>query len=79
MIWSFRSLTAVTQRKTEEERQLADGRGEGEGTESYIGEKAWSSKTHLVLSVSAPIHSLHFVISTGPAIESKFLVPDWGI
>jgi hypothetical protein len=54
----------VTQRKTEEERQLADGRGEGEGTESYIGEKAWSSKTHLVLSVSAPIHSLHFVIST---------------
>jgi hypothetical protein len=36
----------VTQRKTEEERQIADGRGEGEGAKKYGGEKAWPSKTH---------------------------------
>jgi hypothetical protein len=29
--------------KAEKERQLADGRGEGEGAKSYDGEKVWSS------------------------------------
>jgi hypothetical protein len=40
---SFSSQINSTHRKTEKERQLADGRGEREGAKSYEGEKAWHS------------------------------------
>jgi hypothetical protein len=36
-------LERGTHRKTENERQPNDGRGEGKGAISYDGEKAWSS------------------------------------
>jgi len=45
-------LTGDT-RKTEKERQLADGRGwegGGRGAESYDRNKAWSSINHTILS-----------------------------
>ncbi len=46
----------ATHRKTEKERQLADGRGRGRGwrgVESYDRKKVWSSINHSKLSASA--------------------------
>jgi hypothetical protein len=53
MIWLLLPPSKSSKRKTEKERHLADGRGEGgcgEGANSYDGEKAWSSINHSLLS-----------------------------
>ncbi len=49
---------SATQRKTEKETQLADGReggGGGGGAKLYDGEKTWSPKNHSLLSGSVLI------------------------
>jgi hypothetical protein len=46
------NLDPATHRKTEKERQLADGKGGeevGGGAKSYDGEKVWSSKNRSIL------------------------------
>jgi hypothetical protein len=54
MIWllSRQETRPATHRKTEKERQLADGRGVGGGggAKSYEGEKTWPSINHSILS-----------------------------
>jgi hypothetical protein len=51
---AFCLCSAETQRKTEKERPLSDGKGEGErggkAAKSYDGEKVWCSINHLILS-----------------------------
>jgi hypothetical protein len=42
----------ATHRKTEKEKQVADGRGGWQGAESYDSMKALSSMNHSILSAS---------------------------
>jgi hypothetical protein len=53
-------LDRATHRKTEKERQLADGLkggGGNGGAKSYGGEKAWSSINHSIFSVLSNVYS----------------------
>jgi hypothetical protein len=68
MIWlqapahPLRQVRPAKHRKTEKERQLADGRrrgeGGGRGTESYDCKKAWSSINHSILSYRYLLNNL---------------------
>jgi hypothetical protein len=60
----------VTHRKTEKERQFADGRGRGGGYKLYDYEKAWSSISHLILSVYGSLF-----LDDGDSHKQNFYVP----
>ncbi len=71
LIWLFpcpflvSKLDQATHRKTEQERQLADGRLGGccRGAKSYDGEKAWFNKSFNTLWVQVyKVHTMHGAI-----------------
>ncbi len=62
----------ATDRKTERERQFADGRGGRRGAESYDHRKAWSSTNHLILSSLLQESESTLRLKNGPSIWKGF-------